>query len=174
MRCVRRSKARRRHPSVCIRSALPLERSRGGSLVAGRTLPDGAAFVYARSGFPCRGLLRAGGFVAVPGSRAGRGGGRRKTDSDLAPRRGKTTLYASLAGSDGLVVANEVNRQRAAVLADNVRKWGLGNVAVTVNEPAQIAVLEGWFDIVAVDAPVPARGCFAKYPRHGTSGARTM
>ena len=22
--------------------------------------------------------------------------------------------------------------------------------------------------------PVPARGCFAKYPRHGTSGARTM
>ena len=68
--------------------------------------------------------------------------GKRILDLCAAPG-GKTTLYASLAGSDGLVVANEVNRQRAAVLADNVRKWGLGNVAVTVNEPAQIAVLEG-------------------------------
>ena len=80
--------------------------------------------------------------------------GKRILDLCAAPG-GKTTLYASLAGSDGLVVANEVNRQRAAVLADNVRKWGLGNVAVTVNEPAQIAVLEGWFDIVAVDAVPP-------------------
>ena len=58
----------------------------------------------------------------------------------------------------------EVNRQRAAVLADNVRKWGLGNVAVTVNEPAQIAVLEGWFDIVAVDAPCSGEGMFRKIP----------
>ena len=54
--------------------------------------------------------------------------GKRILDLCAAPG-GKTTLYASLAGSDGLVVANEVNRQRAAVLADNVRKWGLGNVA---------------------------------------------
>lgn len=61
-------------------------------------------------------------------------------------------------------MANEVNRQRAAVLADNVRKWGLGNVAVTVNEPAQIAVLEGWFDIVAVDAPCSGEGMFRKTP----------
>lgn len=53
--------------------------------------------------------------------------GKRILDLCAAPG-GKTTLYASLAGSDGLVVANEVNRQRAAVLADNVRKWGLGNV----------------------------------------------
>lgn len=117
----------------------------------------------------CRRLRRSSWLTCWPGRRSPENG-----FWTFAPRRGKTTLYASLAGSDGLVVANEVNRQRAAVLADNVRKWGLGNVAVTVNEPAQIAVLEGWFDIVAVDAPVPARGCFAKYPRHGTSGARTM
>ena len=89
--------------------------------------------------------------------------GKRILDLCAAPG-GKTTLYASLAGSDGLVVANEVNRQRAAVLADNVRKWGLGNVAVTVNEPAQIAVLEGWFDIVAVDAPCSGEGMFRKIP----------
>ena len=64
--------------------------------------------------------------------------GKRILDLCAAPG-GKTTLYASLAGSDGLVVANEVNRQRAAVLADNVRKWGLGNVAVTVNGEEEIS-----------------------------------
>ena len=61
--------------------------------------------------------------------------GKRILDLCAAPG-GKTTLYASLAGSDGLVVANEVNRQRAAVLADNVRKWGLGN---TLSESGSVA-----------------------------------
>lgn len=89
--------------------------------------------------------------------------GKRILDLCAAPG-GKTALYSSLAGSDGLVVANEINRQRAAVLADNVRKWGLGNVAVTVNEPVQIAALEGWFDVVAVDAPCSGEGMFRKTP----------
>lgn len=75
---------------------------------------------------------------------------------------GKTTLYATLAGRNGLVVANEINRSRAAVLADNIRKWGLGNVAVTVNDPSQIARMEGWFDVVAVDAPCSGEGMFRK------------
>ena len=51
---------------------------------------------------------------------------------------------------------------RAAVLADNVRKWGVGNVAVTVNDPSQVARLEGWFDAVAVDAPCSGEGMFRK------------
>ena len=60
--------------------------------------------------------------------------GARILDLCAAPG-GKTTLYASLAGPDGLVVANEIDRRRASVLADNVRKWGTGNVAVTTCEP---------------------------------------
>ena len=51
---------------------------------------------------------------------------------------GKTTLYASLVGQTGLVVANEIDRRRAAVLADNVRKWGLGNTAVTACDPQAV------------------------------------
>lgn len=89
--------------------------------------------------------------------------GRRLLDLCAAPG-GKTTLYSSLVGREGLVVANEINRQRAAVLADNVRKWGLGNVVVTVEEPARVAALESWFDVVAVDAPCSGEGMFRKMP----------
>lgn len=90
-------------------------------------------------------------------------GGGRVLDLCAAPG-GKTTLYSTLAGRGGLVVANEIVRNRAAVLADNVRKWGVGNVAVTVNDPSQVARLEGWFDAVAVDAPCSGEGMFRKDP----------
>ena len=62
------------------------------------------------------------------------------------------------------MVANEIDRRRAAVLADNVRKWGTGNVAVTVCEPRQLGELAGFFDVVAVDAPCSGEGMFRKDP----------
>lgn len=89
--------------------------------------------------------------------------GARILDMCAAPG-GKTTLYASMVGADGLVVANEIDRRRAAVLADNVRKWGLGNVAVTVCEPRALGDCETWFDAVAVDAPCSGEGMFRKDP----------
>ncbi len=75
---------------------------------------------------------------------------------------GKSTLYSTLVGLDGLVVANEINRQRASVLADNVRKWGLGNIAVTNNDTSHLAQFEAWADVVAVDAPCSGEGMFRK------------
>ena len=75
---------------------------------------------------------------------------------------GKTTIYSTAVGADGLVLANEYVRTRANVLADNVRKWGLGNVLVTNNAPEHIAQFEGWFDLVAVDAPCSGEGMFRK------------
>ena len=89
--------------------------------------------------------------------------GARILDLCAAPG-GKTTLYASLAGSDGLVVANEIDRRRASVLADNVRKWGTGNVAVVTCEPRALGDFEAWFDVVAVDAPCSGEGMFRKDP----------
>ena len=77
---------------------------------------------------------------------------------------GKTTLYASLVGRGGLVVANEIDRRRASVLADNVRKWGTGNVVVTTCEPRAVCDCEAWFDVVAVDAPCSGEGMFRKDP----------
>lgn len=89
--------------------------------------------------------------------------GARLLDLCAAPG-GKTTLYASLVGPQGLVVANEIDRRRAAVLADNVRKWGTGNVVVTCCEAAALGDFEAWFDVVAVDAPCSGEGMFRKDP----------
>ena len=87
--------------------------------------------------------------------------GKRVLDMCSAPG-GKTTIYSTAVGEDGLVVANEYVRTRANILADNVRKWGMGNVLVTNNSPEHIAQFEGWFDLVAVDAPCSGEGMFRK------------
>ena len=87
--------------------------------------------------------------------------GKRVLDMCSAPG-GKTTIYSTAVGVDVLVVANEYVRSRANILADNVRKWGMGNVLVTNNAPEHIAQFEGWFDVVAVDAPCSGEGMFRK------------
>ncbi len=87
--------------------------------------------------------------------------GKRVLDMCSAPG-GKTTIYSTAVGEDGLVLANEYVRSRANILADNVRKWGMGNVLVTNNAPEHIAQFEGWFDVVAVDAPCSGEGMFRK------------
>ncbi len=87
--------------------------------------------------------------------------GLRVLDVCAAPG-GKSTHYASLVGEEGIVVANEINRGRAAVLADNARKWGLGNMVVTCNDSSHLTPFEEWFDAVAVDAPCSGEGMFRK------------
>ncbi len=73
---------------------------------------------------------------------------------------GKTTHLASLAGKGTVIVANEVIKQRASVLAENVVKWGTGNIVVTSSDPTAFARLPGYFDIVLVDAPCSGEGMF--------------
>ncbi len=87
--------------------------------------------------------------------------GLRLLDLCAAPG-GKTTLYASKVGRKGLVVANEIDRKRVRTLADNVRKWGTGNIVVTCTDAAHIAAIGGWFDVVTVDAPCSGEGMFRK------------
>ncbi len=87
--------------------------------------------------------------------------GLRILDTCAAPG-GKTTLYSTLVGLEGLVVAGEINRQRATVLADNVRKWGLANVVVVNGDATQLSQFEAFYDVVAVDAPCSGEGMFRK------------
>lgn len=76
---------------------------------------------------------------------------------------GKSTLLASYF-NDGLLVSNEVIKSRASVLVENITKWGSGNVIVTNNDPKDFAELEGYFDVIVVDAPCSGSGLFRKEP----------
>ncbi len=75
---------------------------------------------------------------------------------------GKSTLYSSAVGVEGLVVASEINRSRATVLADNVKRWGLGNVIVACCDTTFHTPFESFYDVVAVDAPCSGEGMFRK------------
>ncbi|MFI3328418.1 MAG: rRNA cytosine-C5-methylase [Rikenellaceae bacterium] len=82
-------------------------------------------------------------------------------DTCAAPG-GKTTIYSTIVGMEGLVVAGEINRSRAQVLADNVRKWGLGNVVVVNGDAEHVSQFESFYDVVAVDAPCSGEGMFRR------------
>jgi 16S rRNA C967 or C1407 C5-methylase (RsmB/RsmF family)/NOL1/NOP2/fmu family ribosome biogenesis protein len=72
---------------------------------------------------------------------------------------GKSTHLSSLF-PHGTIVANEVIRDRASILAENVTKWGTGNVVVTSGDPSSFSALDSLFDIMVVDAPCSGEGMF--------------
>ena len=73
---------------------------------------------------------------------------------------GKSTHLSSLIGSRGLLIANEVIKTRASILAENITKWGNSNTIVTRNDPSAFSELYGFFDIILVDAPCSGEGMF--------------
>ncbi len=75
---------------------------------------------------------------------------------------GKSTHLLSLLSKDSLVVSNEVIRSRATILAENIMKWGYSNVVVTNNDPEDFQRLNGFFDLMVVDAPCSGEGLFRK------------
>ena len=76
---------------------------------------------------------------------------------------GKSTLLSSYF-ENGLVVSNEVIKQRAAVLVENTSKWGAHNMVVTNNDPSHFQSLPQFFDVMVVDAPCSGSGLFRKDP----------
>nr|WP_295876024.1 RNA methyltransferase [uncultured Chitinophaga sp.] len=77
---------------------------------------------------------------------------------------GKSTLLQSLLNEQSLLVANEVIKPRAALLADNLSKWGAANVVVSNNDPRDFSRLPGYFDLVVIDAPCSGSGLFRRDP----------
>lgn len=79
---------------------------------------------------------------------------------------GKTTDLATslreVYGDNFLLVANEVVKQRATTLADNVAIWGDPNVIVTSADPSAFASLAGFFDVILADVPCSGEGMFRK------------
>lgn len=81
-------------------------------------------------------------------------------DACAAPG-GKATHLATLY-PEALVLANEVIKSRAAILAENVAKWGCPNMAVSRLDPAAFAALPDSFDLVLADVPCSGEGLFRK------------
>lgn len=75
---------------------------------------------------------------------------------------GKSTVLLSHLSGKGLLVANEIIKNRALVLRENLIKWGAGNCIVTNNEAADFSQLGSVFDFVLLDAPCSGEGMFRK------------
>ena len=77
---------------------------------------------------------------------------------------GKSTLIQSAISEESLLVSNEVIKSRAAILCENITKWGAANVVVTNNDPKDFQRLPSFFDVIVVDAPCSGSGLFRRDP----------
>lgn len=86
-------------------------------------------------------------------------------DACAAPG-GKTTAAIDALPDGSFVLANEAEPARAAVLCQNLMKWGYANVAVTLGPAQKLRKLpRGSFDIIAADVPCSGEGMMRKDPK---------
>lgn len=90
--------------------------------------------------------------------------GLRVLDLCAAPG-GKSTHIASILDRESLLISNEVIRARATILDENMTRWGHMNTWVTANDPRDFGRLQGYFDVIVVDAPCSGSGLFRKDAR---------
>lgn len=82
-------------------------------------------------------------------------------DACAAPG-GKTLGILEAAGGEAFIVANEPDRLRANILAENICRRGAANVAIT-RGPAQVfGKMPDAFDIIAADVPCSGEGMMRK------------
>lgn len=88
---------------------------------------------------------------------------RRVLDLCAAPG-GKSTAMLNALEGDYILVANEVERSRARILKENLDKWGDPPVIITNSPAGKFGRMEGYFDLVAVDAPCSGEGMMRREP----------
>ena len=89
--------------------------------------------------------------------------GERVLDLCAAPGGKSTQIAGKLAGR-GLLVCNELQPKRAAVLASNIERLGVANALVLNEHPARLAErFPEFFDKILVDAPCSGEGMFRKH-----------
>lgn len=82
-------------------------------------------------------------------------------DACAAPG-GKTTAVIDALPAESFVVANEYVPRRAAILAENLAKWGSSDIFVSRGDTSRFRRLKNAFDIIGVDAPCSGEGMFRK------------
>lgn len=85
---------------------------------------------------------------------------------DIAAAPGsKSTDIASRLGSQGFLIANDIDSRRAQTLMFNVERLGLSQVVVTQHDPHHLPTLfPHFFDKILLDAPCSGEGMFRKDP----------
>lgn len=79
---------------------------------------------------------------------------------------GKATQSGARLGKNGLLLANEIIKNRANILSDNIERFGLSNAIVTNETPQRLAEkYPNFFDKIIVDAPCSGEGMFRKEPQ---------
>lgn len=75
---------------------------------------------------------------------------------------GKSTLLRSALSEGSLLVSNEVVRNRAQILAENMVKWGHEQSVVISNATRDFRSLPPCFDLILADVPCSGEGMFRK------------
>ena len=75
---------------------------------------------------------------------------------------GKTTHIAAMMKNTGLLVANDVSKDRLKAVVANVHRLGITNTIITNYDGHQFPKVMGQFDRVLVDAPCTGLGVLVK------------
>ena len=75
---------------------------------------------------------------------------------------GKSTLLRSSLPEGSVLVCNEIMRNRAQILAENMVKWGYPDVMVTNNASEDFSECAHCFDLILADVPCSGEGMFRK------------
>lgn len=149
--------------------------------LAGEAVPwaaDEAFYLTERPSFTLDPLFHAGAYYVQEASSmfvgqlfdtaAGELGDENLNVLDLcAAPGGKTTQILSHLNGRGHLVANEVIGSRVPILAENVAKWGCGNVTVANSDASCFGKSAGGrgglsYDIIVTDVPCSGEGMFRK------------
>ncbi len=161
---------------------IPLERLREHfGPIAGEAVPwaaDEAFYLTERPSFTLDPLFHAGAYYVQEASSMFVGqfldaAARELGEENLnvldlcAAPGGKTTQILSHLNGRGHLVANEVIGSRVPILAENVAKWGCGNVTVANSDASCFGKSAGGrggqsYDIIVTDVPCSGEGMFRK------------
>jgi 16S rRNA C967 or C1407 C5-methylase (RsmB/RsmF family)/NOL1/NOP2/fmu family ribosome biogenesis protein len=78
---------------------------------------------------------------------------------------GKSTQIAGRLQGKGLLVSNEIIKDRAKILSSNIERLGVRNACVLNETPEKLStIFNRFFDKILVDAPCSGEGMFKKEP----------
>lgn len=75
---------------------------------------------------------------------------------------GKSLILSDRIKDSGMLISNEIDGKRNAILRENILKWGCSNTVVTQLNVESFVQCNELFDLVLIDAPCSGEGMFRK------------